>query len=127
MSHVTTVKTKVQFKDTSVLKEAINAVAAMHTTTMVVKVTPDRIDILDPRMQRFRKDSLFFEHQNGQWVMKNDDYSCVDLMQSVVSQLTQQYQLAGSRKVLRQHGFSVGAATMVTHTGNYRMQGRSYR
>jgi hypothetical protein len=126
MSHITTVKTRVRFLDTQLLREALSELQALHSKTMTIKETYEKIYIHDPRMQKFREHSLFFERVNNEWIMNNDDYSCVDLMSTVVGQINEQYQVAAIKRVLGKRGYSV-VSKEISPENKLKTLWRSYR
>lgn len=123
MSHVTTAKTTVQFKDKGLLLQALDSVGTTGTAYMDYygkEFTAD-IAVTTPNFQR----GIGFVLENGQYVPKLDNYGHQKTCNEIISKIQMKYQEGAVMRFLHKKRYSATSQEQ-TEKGQIRIHARRY-
>lgn len=123
MSHVTTAKTTVQFKDRGLLLLALDSVGTIGTAYMDYygkEFTAD-IAVTTPNFQR----GIGFVLENSQYVPKLDNYGHQKTCRDILTQVQLRYQEAAVMRFLHKKRYSTTSQEQI-EKGQLRIHARRY-
>lgn len=121
MSHITTVQTDVQFKDSALLEEALNGIGRVDSviTDYYNKTIPVELAVHTPEFER----GIGFIKQGDQYIPQLDSYGYERQSEHVLKRIQQKYQQAAVTQFYKNKRFSV----QTTETdGIVRIHARGY-
>ncbi len=105
MSHITELKTNVQFKDGGLLEEALAAVASTREGCKILH-EKDEFVVKWAELQKFRTNSLAFVKRGDEYVTEGDRWRVGKAMDEFLDDLQVAYQQAAVSKWMRQNRFA---------------------
>lgn len=116
MSHITTIKTAIRFKDQSLLRQVLNQLALETPGLRIVSRASEsgepQLLVRYAPIEKFRQENLRFTLRNGEYQMEGDSYAVPVAFKEITDRIQVGYQQAALQQVLTRKRYTSQSKTI---------------
>lgn len=125
MSHITTLESVIEYKDTNTLTGALDLLAKEKSGLTILRENENKIVVRYKPIEKYRtKGNLCFVKENGVWKAQGDSHLCRDEFKAIVDRVATAYQEVGLKRILLQQQYT--ARVTATSADKVEMVGVKY-